>query len=170
MLVVATALDKALEMALNKRTQEAVRGLWARTRWARDAAKTAVVERRVQECLDEARRVARHVTPAEVPATLDKLLAGFGRDLRDLEVGSDDVARITGELRAQIEDGIVGPMRELKLLEERLEETEAAARGAQAAVAELRTQVERLRVGLYIAAACAFLALFALLVALAVVR
>ena len=168
--VIATALERTLNVAFHKGTQDAIKGLWGRTRWARDAAKTAVVDRKLDEVLADARGIARNLGAAEVPAALEKRVATFERDLRDLGLSDEEASGMGGELRRQIEDGIVGPMRELKLLDERLNETDAAARNAQIAVAELRTEVARLRVGLYVAAGCAFLSLFALLVTLAVVR
>ena len=168
--VLATALEKTFNIAFNKGAHDAVRGLWNRTKWARDAAKTAVVERKVDELLNEGRQLARNLSPAEVPAALEKRVAVFERDLRDLGLSDDEARNMGGEMRRQIDDGIVGPMRELKLLEERLSEVERAATSAETAVGQLRSEIARLKLWLYGAAICAFLSLFALLVALAVMR
>lgn len=170
LLAIATALEKTLNVAFSKGAHDAIRGLWGRTRWARDAAKTAVVERKVDEVLNDARQIARNVSAVEVPAALEKRIGSFERDLRDLGLSDEEARNMGSELRRQIDDGVVGPMRELKLLEERLTEVERAATSAEGAVVGLRAEITRLRVWLYGAAVCAFLSLFALLVALAVMR
>ncbi len=168
--IIATALERTLNVALNKGTHEALRGLWGRTKWARDATKTAVVDRKVDEVLNEARQIARNLAPAEVPAAIEKRVAAFERDLRDLGLAHEEAAGMGAELRRQIDDGIVGPMRELKLLEERLNEVERAATSAEAAALRMQTEIARLKLWVYGAAVFAFLSLFALLVVLAVVR
>ncbi len=159
-----------LEAATNERVLKAARGVWAKTRWGRDAAKGAVVEKKVESLLNDVRNLARTLAATEVAPAIDRRVGGFEKELKEAGLGDDVAREMTAGVRRQIDDAIVGPMRELKLLEERLNEVDRAAESAEAAVAGMREEIARLRIWVYAAAVLTFLSLFALLVALAVIR
>lgn len=160
----------ALEAASNEKVHRAARTLWARTKWGRDATKTALVDGKVDGLLNDVRNLARQLAPGEVAPAIERRVTGFERELKEVGLGDDVAKEMTAGLRRQIEDAIIGPMRELKLLEERLNEVQRDATNAQAAVVGMQAEIARLRLWVYGAAVATFLSLFALLVALAVVR
>ena len=159
-----------LEAATNERVLKAARGVWAKTKWGRDAGKSALVEKRVESLLNDVRGLARSLAAAEVAPAIERRVGGFEKELKEAGLGDDVAREMTAGIRRQIDDAIVGPMRELKLLEERLNEVDRAAESAEASVESLKNEIARLRVLVYIAAVLTFLSLFALLVALAVLR
>lgn len=160
----------ALEAATNERVHKAARGLWARTKWGRDAGKSALVDKKIESLLNDVRNLARSLAASDVAPAIERRVGGFERELKDAGLGDDVAREMTVGIRRQIDDAIVGPMRELKLLEERLNEVDRASTSAEAAVVRLEAEIARLRLWVYGAGVATFLSLFALLVALAVIR
>jgi len=98
-----------------------LKGALSRAPWAQNAAVANTVERKIHTLVERVAALARNVNTDNLDPLVEPLIQDFRTDLLDAKLSPADADEVVESVRAQIRITVLQPLRDVALVQKRLE-------------------------------------------------